>query len=282
MGYIYKITNIITGKCYIGETIQHNYQRRWQKHLNSLKYKEGCPLLKSSMKKHGVENFKFEILIICFDQDLVQYEKEYIKKYNSQVPNGYNILSGGQIGDGMVGYKHTPETIEKIKQKVKAFREKNPNYFETYREKHRCSMEKVDLSSCIKNSVKFQNAMEKRRTDIKNGMITMAVSEETKKKIKESLTKYYENNENKPISEKHREAVRKRLSKPVVQYNKNGELIKEYSSIIEADRISGVKRSNIHNSITGKTKTAGGGFIWKYKNSDIPIKSTNNALKTQS
>jgi hypothetical protein len=143
-------------------------------------------------------------------------------------------------------------------------------------------MEKVDLSSCIKNSVKFQNAMEKRRTDIKNGMITMAVSEETKKKIKESLTKYYENNENKPISEKHREAVRKRLSKPVVQYNKNGELIKEYSSIIEADRISGVKRSNIHNSITGKTKTAGGGFIWKYKNSDIPIKSTNNALKTQS
>ena len=31
-------------------------------------------------------------------------------------------------------------------------------------------------------------------------------------------------NENKPISEKQREAVRKRLSKPVVQYNKNGEL----------------------------------------------------------
>jgi group I intron endonuclease len=234
------------------------------------------------MKKHGVENFKFEILIICFDQDLVRYEKEYIKKYNSQVPNGYNILSGGQIGNGMLGYKHTPETIEKIKQKGKEFREKNPNHFETYREKLRYSMEKVDLSSCIKNSVKFQNAMEKRRTDIKNGMITMAVSEETKKKIKESLTKYYENNENKPISEKHREAVRKRLSKPVVQYNKNGELIKEYSSIIEADRISGVKRSNIHNSITGKTKTAGGGFIWKYKNSDIPIKSTNNALKTQS
>ena len=105
------------------------------------------------------------------------------------------------------------------------------------------------------------------------------MSEETKKKIKESLKIYYEN---KPISEQHREAVRKRLSKPVVQYNKNGELIKEYSSIIEADRISGIKRSNIHNSITGKTKTAGGGFIWKYKNSDIPIKSTNNALKTQS
>ena len=281
MGYIYKITNTITCKCYIGETIQHDYKKRWKKHLNSLKYKEGCPLLKSSMKKHGIENFKFEILIICFDQDLVRYEKEYIKKYNSQVPNGYNILSGGQIGNGMLGYKHTPETIEKIKQKGKEFREKNPNHFETYREKLRCSMEKVDISSCVKNSVKFQKAIEEKRVGAashKSGKL----SEETKKKIKESLTKYYENNENKPISEKQREAVRKRLSKPVVQYNKNGELIKEYSSIIEADRISGVKRSNIHNSITGKTKTAGGGFIWKYKNSDIPIKSTNNALKTQS
>ncbi len=281
MGYIYKITNTVTGKCYIGETIQHNYQRRWQKHLNSLKYKEGCPLLKSSMKKHGIDNFKFEILIICFDHDLVRYEKEYIKKYNSQVPNGYNILPGGQIGNGMLGYKHTPETIEKIKQKGKEFREKNPNHFETYREKLRCSMEKVDISSCLKNSVKFQKAIEEKRVGSashKGGKL----SEETKKKIKESLTKYYENNKNKTISEKHREAVRKRLSKSVVQYNKNGELIKEYSSIIEADRISGVKRSNIHNSITGKTKTAGGGFIWKYKNSDIPIGSTNNALKTQS
>ena len=58
-----------------------------------------------------------------------------------------------------------------IKQKGKEFREKNPNHFETYREKHRCSMEKVDLSSCVKNSVKFQKAMEKRRIDIKNEII---------------------------------------------------------------------------------------------------------------
>jgi len=88
MGYIYKITNIQTGKCYIGETIQHDYNRRWSKHINCLKYKYGCPLLKASMKKYGVNSFKFEILIICFDKDLLKYEKEYIKKYNSQTPYG--------------------------------------------------------------------------------------------------------------------------------------------------------------------------------------------------
>ena len=282
MGYIYKITNTVTGKCYIGETIQHNYQRRWQKHLNSLKYKEGCPLLKSSMKKHGVENFKFEILIICFDQDLVRYEKEYIKKYNSQVPNGYNILSGGQIGNGMLGYKHTPETIEKIKKKVKAFREKNPNHFETYREKLRCSMEKVDLSSCVKNSVKFQKAMEKRRTDMKNGTITMYMSEETKKKIKESLNKYYENNTNPSCNiDKHREIMSKKCGKIVIQLSVNGEFINEYPSISEAARAINVNKHAIQNALT-KPNRKSGGFIWKYKNNDIPIKSTNNALKTHS
>jgi group I intron endonuclease len=281
MGYIYKITNTITGKCYIGETIQHDYKKRWQKHLNCLKYKEGCPLLKSSMKKHGIENFKFEILIICFDQDLVRYEKEYIKKYNSQVPNGYNILSGGQIGDGMLGYKHTPETIEKIKQKGKAFREKNPNHFETYREKLRCSMEKVDLSSCIKNSVKFQKAIEEKRVGSashKGGKL----SEETKKKIKESLTKYYENNTNPSCNiDKHRDIMSKKCGKIVIQLSVNGEFVNEYPSISEAARAINVNKHAIQNALT-KPNRKSGGFIWKYKNSDIPIKSTDNALKTPS
>lgn len=162
MGYIYKITNTVTGKCYIGETIQ-DYNRRWMKHINSLKYKEGCPLLKASMKKHGIDKFTFEILIICFDDDLVKYEKEYIKKYNSQVPNGYNILSGGQIGQGMVGYKHTETTKDKIRQSGNIFRQNNPDHFETYRDKHKESMAKVDISNCLKKSEKFQKAILEKR-----------------------------------------------------------------------------------------------------------------------
>ena len=64
------------------------------------------------MKKHGVEQFEFKILIICFDEDVVAYEK-----YNTRVPHGYNILLCGQIGDGHVGFKHSLEMIEKIKEK---------------------------------------------------------------------------------------------------------------------------------------------------------------------
>jgi len=263
MGYLYKITNKVNNKAYIGVTIQHNYQARWRKHINSLNYKEGCPLLKRAMKKHGVDQFEFKIILICFDEDLVAYEKEYIQKYNTRVPNGYNILLGGQIGDGHVGFKHSPETIEKIKQKGKEFREKNPNYFETYREKHKKSMEHVDFSSAVKNSIKFQQAMEERR---KNGIFRKGrgnvLSEETKKKLSESLKLHYKNNTNN-IRIRQKDAVRKALSKPIAQYTTENILVKEYRSIAEADSISGVKKSNIQHALTKETRTAGG-FIWKY------------------
>jgi hypothetical protein len=35
------------------------------------------------VKKYGIENFTFEILIICFDEERYKFEMEYIKKYNS-------------------------------------------------------------------------------------------------------------------------------------------------------------------------------------------------------
>jgi len=261
MGYLYKITNIITGKCYIGVTIQSDIKRRWTKHINSVNYKEGCPLLKKSMKKHGVNNFKFEILIICFDQDVVKYEKEYIKKYNSQVPNGYNILSGGQIGDGLVGYKHSLETIEKIKEKGRLFRENNPNHFETYREKHKKALEHIDFSSSVKNSEKFKKAMIDRKEKYKIG--DKKVSDDHKKKISDSLKLFHNDNKN-TASDAQKEAIRKALSKPIIQYDTDGIMIKEYRSIAEADRTSGVKKSNIQHVLCGKNKLAGG-FIWKYK-----------------
>ena len=55
---------------------------RWRAHINTMKSNKGCPALKDAMKKHGVENFKFEVIIICFDEDVERYEREYIWKYN--------------------------------------------------------------------------------------------------------------------------------------------------------------------------------------------------------
>jgi hypothetical protein len=92
MGYIYKITNKTNKKCYIGQTRQKDVTTRWREHR---KKKNGCPLVKKAIKKYGIDNFSFSIVIICFDEDLDKFEIEYIKKFNSVVPNGYNISDGG-------------------------------------------------------------------------------------------------------------------------------------------------------------------------------------------
>jgi group I intron endonuclease len=264
MGYIYKITNTISGKCYIGETKQESSEKRWKEHIKSINKNKGCPALKDAIKKYGLDKFKFEIIIICFDQDRFIYEKEYIKKYNCQVPNGYNILPGGIGGAGFQGKKHTDETIQKMIEGGKQFRKENPNHYETYREKHKESMKNVDISSAVKNSEKWKKAVEEGRVGSKshkNGK----PSEETKNKIRESIIKYYKENSNiKQINiEKHREAMAKAKGKKVAQYTNDNEFIKEYNSISEAGRVSGIKNKNISSVLCGRTKTAGG-YIWKY------------------
>lgn len=269
MGYIYKITNIVNGKCYIGVTTMSIPEKRWSHHRNSLKSKVGCPALKASMNKHGIKNFKFEVLIICFNEDAFRYEKEYIKKYNSIIPNGYNMNAGGTLGETRKGVKHTPETLLKIKEGRRKFKEANPNHYETYRERHQATMKTVNVALCMKNSEKYQKAKQEKRLGVyshKNRNNNGKLAEDTKEKIKNSVIKYYEQNGvrsmKNDVIEKHRIAMAKASGKSVSQYTKDGIFIKEYISISAAERELNVKKGNISHVLSGRYKLAYG-FIWK-------------------
>jgi group I intron endonuclease len=109
MGYIYKITNKNTGKMYIGQTTQ-DLEERWRGHRSS---KSNCRYLKSAIKKYGIYNFEFKLICICFDNDMDKFENDYIKKYNTLVPNGYNLREGGNGG------RHNEETKKKISESLK-------------------------------------------------------------------------------------------------------------------------------------------------------------------
>lgn len=263
MGYIYKITNKISKKCYIGITKEDTPEKRWNAHIQTLKYNKGCPALKDAMKSYGIENFKFEVLIICFDDDLYKFETEYIKKYNSMVPNGYNILPGGQCGGGFKGKKHNEESIKKMVEGVKKFREANPDHFETYRERHQESMKKVDISSAVKKSETFKKAKEEGRVGGKahpGGKL----SDETKKKISESVKKHFlENGPNQHNYLNHKQVMAKAVGRPVNQYTKNKEFLAQYESIAEAGRKTNAIKSNISQALKFPNRTAGG-YIWKY------------------
>jgi len=109
MGYIYKITNKIDNKIYVGQTIQ-DVEARWKDHL---KKGSNCRYLKSAINKYGLDNFDFKLICITFDNQLDNMEIKYIEQYNCLVPNGYNLRLGGNSG------RHNAETKQKISETLK-------------------------------------------------------------------------------------------------------------------------------------------------------------------
>jgi group I intron endonuclease len=87
---IYKIENLINGKCYIGQSI--NIELRWKRHKEVVK---NCDYpLYLAIRKYGIENFSFDIVQECEPSKLDELEIYWIKYYNSYY-DGYNQTRGG-------------------------------------------------------------------------------------------------------------------------------------------------------------------------------------------
>lgn len=96
--FIYKITNKITNKIYIGQTTRNPYIR-WNKHqrISLNPNNKDFSFIHSSIRKYGVDNFTFDVIDTAENkEELNEKEIYYIKKFNSMAPNGYNLTSGGQ------------------------------------------------------------------------------------------------------------------------------------------------------------------------------------------
>lgn len=113
--YIYKITNLINGKIYIGQTTLDPIQR-FNKHWNEANCKNRPNnYFHNALLKYGKENFKIEILDTASSlEELNQKEREWIEKLNATDKEiGYNLQEGGQSG------KRGIETSKKISAKKK-------------------------------------------------------------------------------------------------------------------------------------------------------------------
>jgi group I intron endonuclease len=201
MGYIYKITNKVDGKIYVGQTIQV-LEDRWRQHK---KIGSNCRYLKRAFNKYGIDNFEFNLICICFDEDLDKYEIQYMEKYSSMVPNGYNLRKGGNSG------KHHEETKKKISESLKG----------------RTDIFNHNLGKSVSEETKkkISNAL-KGRTDIiyAKNQLGIPHTEETKKKISES---------------------HKIKGKRVMQYDSNNSFIKIFLTVNEASKENNISESSI-------------------------------------
>ena len=151
--FIYKITNLINGKVYIGlDTGPENEMRRWKSHQKSVNSYKGRSKLYSSMKKYGIENFKCEIIDKAEStSELRDKEECWIAKLDT-CKNGLNILpsanggwtlddlsdegkeikrkacsAGGKIGNKVKWETSNPEEIEQSRRHAQALH----SYFDT-------------------------------------------------------------------------------------------------------------------------------------------------------
>ena len=115
--YIYIIRNFINDKVYIGQAI--NPDQRFKGHIQAKDRKQYSSAIDGAIKKYGVENFYYEVIegpITNFNER----EIYWIKFFNSLIPNGYNILEGGQCPPIRKGFsnnksKFTQKDIEEIR-----------------------------------------------------------------------------------------------------------------------------------------------------------------------
>lgn len=188
---VYKITNKINGKSYIGQTTE-SLSKRWARHCRSGSH---CTALKNAIKKYGKENFKIEIIFKTnLVDELNKNESHFINYFNSLVPNGYNMNTGGfnpmavpetraklsAINSGsnhpMFGKHHSKES--KLKISIALSKENHPQFGRP------CSEEtKAKISSANKGKKKSKEFSDKKKKSIiclQTGKIYSSISDAAK------------------------------------------------------------------------------------------------------
>ena len=133
---VYKITNAINNKCYIGSSI--HVEKRWRTHKNTSKNpnsKQYNYPLYQAFREFGIENFIFEVINDDFDNvwDMEEYEQSMIKFYDCLYPKGYNQTLATHSNN--ILKENTQKYIQKISQKC-AKVDLNNNIIEIYNSYH--------------------------------------------------------------------------------------------------------------------------------------------------
>jgi len=179
---IYKITNLINGKIYVGQDMANNPNY----------FGSGTRIL-TSIKKHGKENFIKEIIEICSSlEELDEREIFWIKELDSTNRSiGYNICEGGRSYRSMRGENNPRYGIKLSEETKQKIREKRKNQKMSQKEKDRLS----ELWKGDKNPGKNK-------------------SEETIKKLKEVAKKIDRRGEKHPMyGKKHSDEIKEKWSK---------------------------------------------------------------------
>lgn len=160
MGYIYKITNLINGKIYIGQTSK-TIQERFEAHLKKARAYTNRYLY-DAMNKYGYENFKVTEIEECDNANLDEREIYWIKYYNSNNKQyGYNMTIGGGGGNTWANNPHKAETARKISEHNKGKHTMPQKAIDKAREKNTIPINKEALKKDIEDFMSVEDICKK-------------------------------------------------------------------------------------------------------------------------
>ena len=233
---IYKTTNLINGKIYIGKDSNNN-----EHYIGS-----GTKLLKA-IEKYGRSSFKKEILETCIsEQELADREKYWISYYNSLNSTiGYNIAEGGFGGNTRKAYTDL-EKAEYVKKNQKA----------------RLKSLKVKAAYEAKKGIARPNHSKIMKELYASGQfIPHNLGKLTPEEVRQKISKA---NKGRKLTTEQRNNIAKAKYKPVKQFTLDGTYLETYPSIKHASEVCKIGRDSIYGCCIGKYKQ-GGGYVWEYQ-----------------
>lgn len=240
---IYKITNKINGKCYIGQS--NNIGRRFIEH-KTINH-ETNKSLKCAYKKYGLDNFEFEILEECNLEDLDEREIFYIEKIKPE----YNRTKGGTGAKGHILSNKTKEIL----------RQKGKEYWNNLDEK---TKERI-INQNLKRPKLGHKVSQETREKLRQWNLGKKQSKETIEKRKQTML---EKKKNGYVQ------TNKSHNKKVICIEKN----EIYNSVKEAGEKNGVKPTIISGVLKGRYKTSKG-LHFKYYQEESSVTTNPDECK---
>ena len=263
-GVIYKITNKINGKVYIGQTTS-SFDLRYRGDLH--KYTHNIHL-KRAIEKYGIENFLIEkeFKVAYSKDELDNLEKEYIIKFDC-INNGYNLREGGSNG----------KFSEESKLKMSESRKGEKSYW--YGRKHTEKTKKILSEINTGSNHPFYGKHHSYESKIK-------ISKSTRGKKNHFYGKHHSDETKKILSEKHKgktisEETRLKMSKAsnrkkkVIILDDNKNILNVYNSIQECSNEINIPCKNISYYCNVKTKNEELNCVFMFYDEYLDIINTN-------
>lgn len=184
---IYKITNNINGKAYVGRT--KDLERRLKQHITH----SVCKALHRAIKKYGIENFTISILHESDNfEEMIEAERAFIVSENTMTPNGYNLIL--ETDQGREPSEETRVRMSTSQQKQ--IRYNKNGYFGVKESRNgfvgRTYYDKQEFSKLFKTKIEAAEAYDKVNLYLRGVGCKLNFPEKLQQYLQEDLKSYFE------------------------------------------------------------------------------------------